>query len=100
MSDESHKAVLDREFAIEGANPFKDALELLNELIDYGTNLVPRAFLSSPRDVKAICVIFVQLRQFIVHLDGVAILGVPAIAPRQIFNFAHYWKPLTPWSGC
>jgi len=75
MSDESHKAVLDREFAIEAAKHFKDALGLLNELIDYGTSLVPRAFVSSPRDLKAICVIFVQLRQFIVHLDGVAILG-------------------------
>ncbi|HXP45791.1 MAG TPA: DUF5677 domain-containing protein, partial [Terriglobales bacterium] len=75
MNDESHKSVLDRGFAVEAAKHFKDALGLLNELIDYGTSLIPRAFVSSPRDLKAICVIFVQLRQFIVHLDGVAILG-------------------------
>lgn len=72
---ESHKAVLDRKSAIETAKNFKDALELLNELINYGTFLVPRAFRSSPRDLKAICIIFVQLRQFIVHLDGAAILA-------------------------
>lgn len=72
---ESYEAVLDRKSAINTAKHFKDALELLNELIDYGTCLVPRAFVSSPRDLKAVCVIFVQLRQFIVHLDGAAILA-------------------------
>ena len=74
MSD-SHKGVLDREYALETAKHFKDALDLLNELLDYGTALVPRAFVSSPRDLKAICVIFVQLRQFLVHLDGAAVLA-------------------------
>jgi hypothetical protein len=72
---DSHKAVLDREYAIATAKHFEDSLDLLNELIDYGTMLVPRAFISSPRDLTAICAIFVQLRQFLVHLDGVAILG-------------------------
>ena len=72
---ESHKAVLDREYAVETAKHFKDSLDLLNDLLDYGTNLVPRAFVSSPRDLKAICIVFVQLRQFLVHLDGVATLA-------------------------
>jgi len=72
---EPYKAVLDREYAVQTAQQhFKDAVDLLNELVDYGTNLIPRAFVSSPRDIKAICVIFVQLRQFLEHLDGVAIL--------------------------
>ena len=31
--------------------------------------------MSSPRDLKAICIVFVQLRQFLVHLDGVATLA-------------------------
>src|SRR5271165_5299240 len=72
---ESHKAVLDREYAVETAKHFKDSLDLLNDLLDYGTNLIPRAFVSSPRDLKAICIIFVQLRQFLVHLDGVVTLA-------------------------
>lgn len=72
---EAHKAVLNREYAVQTAQQhFKDAVELLNELVDYGTNLIPRAFVSSLKDIKAICVIFVQLRQFLEHLDGVAIL--------------------------
>ena len=35
----SHKHVLNREDAVEAAKHFKDALDLLNELLDYGTNL-------------------------------------------------------------
>ena len=69
MSD-SDKAVLDREYATQTAAHFGDALRLINELVDYGTSLVPLAFTNSPRDLKAICIIFVQLRQFLVHLDG------------------------------
>ena len=38
---ESHKAVLDREYAVETAKHFKDSLDLLNDLLDYGTNLGP-----------------------------------------------------------
>jgi Family of unknown function (DUF5677) len=74
MSD-SDKAVLDREYATQTAAHFGDALRLINKLIDYGTSLVPLAFTNSPRDLKAICIIFVQLRQFLVHLDGAAILS-------------------------
>ena len=74
MSD-SDKAVLDREYATQTAAHFGDALRLINELVDYGTSLVPLAFINSPRDLKAICIIFVQLRQFLVHLDGAATLA-------------------------
>ncbi len=73
MSD-SHKHVLDREAAIEHAGKFNKSLSLLNEIIDYGTNLILRAYKDSPKDEKAACLIFVFLRQFLVHLDGVAIL--------------------------
>jgi len=69
------------------ASHFKDAINLLNELLDYGTNLIPRAYTSSPKDLKAICVIFVQLRQFLEHLDGVATLiasGSPGTANLQL----------------
>ena len=73
--NDTHKGVLDRELSVESARQFKEKLDLLNELVDYGTFLLPRAFGSSPRDVKAVCVIFVQLRQFLVHLDAVSLLA-------------------------
>ena len=72
---ETHKGILDREYANEAAKHFQESLALISDLLDYGTFLVPRAFVSSPRDLKATCLIFVQLRQFLVHLDGTTILA-------------------------
>ena len=74
---------------------FQDAIDLLNELVNYGTNLLVRAFTSSDRDLKAICVLFVQLRQFLMHLDGIAILlaadncGTADLQLRSLLETAH-----------
>jgi hypothetical protein len=73
-TDDAHKALLDRDAAIEMARHLQDATDLVKELVNYGTNLVVRAFYSSKRDLIAICVLFVQLRQFLTHLDGITIL--------------------------
>jgi hypothetical protein len=67
--------ILDREYGTKNAVKFKAKHELLKEVLDYGTMLVPRAFDSGPKDIKAICLLFVQLRQFLVHLDAVGILS-------------------------
>jgi hypothetical protein len=74
MSD-SYKQILHRKYADEMTPHFKDSIALLNEVLDYGSFLLPRAYGNSPRDIKAICLIFVQFRQFLAHLDGVAILA-------------------------
>jgi len=73
-TDDAYKGLLERDAAVGMAAHFKDAHDLLNELVDYGTNLVVRAFDSSKRDLIAVCVLFVQLRQFLMHLDGITIL--------------------------
>lgn len=73
--NDSYKHILDREYAEKMSLHFKDSITLLNDVLDYGSSLLPRVFGSSPRDIKAICLIFVQLRQFLAHLDGVAILA-------------------------
>ena len=72
--DDAYKPILDREAAVEMAGKFPDAIELLLELVDYGTKLIPRAYDSSDHGLKAICLVFVQLRQFISHLDGITTL--------------------------
>lgn len=72
--DDAYKPILDREAAAEMAGKFSDAIELLLELVDYGTKLIPRAYDSSDHGLKAICLVFVQLRQFISHLDGITTL--------------------------
>ena len=72
--DDAHQGMLERDRAVEMASQFKEAVELLTELANYGTNLVVRAFHSSKRDLIPICILFVQLRQFLMHLDGITIL--------------------------
>jgi hypothetical protein len=90
-----HKHLLDCDGAMEMAANFQDAIDLLNELVSYGTNLVVRAFTSSDRDLKAICVLLVQLRQFLMHLDGIAILlavgncGTADLQLRSLLETAH-----------
>ena len=41
----SDKAVLDREYAVETAKHFKDSLDLLNDLLDYGAKTWSHAHL-------------------------------------------------------
>ena len=88
--DDAHKGLLERDAAVAMASHFKDAVDLLAELVNYGTNLVVRAFHSSKRDLIAICVLFVQLRQFLMHLDGITILlreGNAGTADLQLRSF-------------
>jgi len=93
--DEAYKPILDREASIDMAEKFSDAVELLHELIDYGTSLIPRAYVDSARDLKAICSVFVQLRQFITHLDGISVLltagacGTANLQLRSLLETAH-----------
>jgi hypothetical protein len=70
--NDSYKPVLDREYAAEMVQHFKDILDLLDEVLDYGTFLLPRAYGDSPKDIKADCLVFALFRQFLAYLDGVA----------------------------
>jgi hypothetical protein len=69
--DQAYKPILDRDQGVEMSENFNDVIELLYELVDYGTNLIPRTFYDSPRDLKAICLLFDQAAQFVMHLDGI-----------------------------
>jgi Family of unknown function (DUF5677) len=93
--DQAYKSLLDRGASVEMADKFDDAIELLLELVDYGTNLIPRAYIDSSRDLKAICLLFVQLRQFVAHLDGISTLLTNGAADtanlqlRSVLEMAH-----------
>src|SRR5690242_17392289 len=93
--DQAYKPILDREAAIEMSANFSDVVELLYEVVDYGTSLVPRAYASSDRDLKAICLIFVHLSQFITHLDGISLLltqgacATSKLQLRSLLEIAH-----------
>ena len=72
--NQSYIPILDREYATSMAAKFADSVNLVNEVLDYGSRLVPRAFVSSPKDIRAICAILVQFREFLAHLDAIGIL--------------------------
>ncbi|MBI5683759.1 MAG: hypothetical protein HZC54_01635 [Verrucomicrobia bacterium] len=91
MSD-SHKAVLHREQATEQAKEFNDLTSLLKEVIDYGTDLIPRAYANSPKDGKAACLIFILLRQCLMHLDGVEILVLAGNASSARLQLRSLWE--------
>jgi Family of unknown function (DUF5677) len=68
---ESYKPILDREGVGEDIRQhLHEPIGLLQELVDYGTALIPRAFDSSPKDFQATYLIFVQLQQFVANLDA------------------------------
>jgi hypothetical protein len=71
----AYKPILDREYAEKMTPHFNDSITLVDDVLDYGSHLLPRIYSSSPRDVKATCLIFVQFRQFLSHLDAVAVLS-------------------------
>ncbi len=48
--------------------------DLLRDLTNYGTNLIPRCFSSSERGMKDVVIIAILLRQAVAMLDGVEIL--------------------------
>jgi len=94
-TDDAHKHLLDRDGTIAMASQFQDAIDLVKQLVNEGTRLAVRAFASSNRDLKAICLLFVQLRQFLTHLDGITILladgscGTADLQLRSLLETTH-----------
>ena len=75
MPDLEHKGLLDREiFSDEIQKSFKDQLHTLEQIINYGTNLIPRCFSSSNKGIPEIVVILSFLKHAVSSLDGIHIL--------------------------
>jgi hypothetical protein len=72
---EPNKLLLDRESSLKSANDYNFGFNLINEILDYGTNILPKAFDNSPHDTEALCIIGVLFRQTLVHLDAIATLA-------------------------
>ncbi len=51
-----------------------EQIELLKQLVDYGTHLIIRTFVSSKRNLESIVIISVLLKQFVTLLDSIHIL--------------------------
>lgn len=81
MPESPHPKILNREQAQEHANEhFADQLALLRDLANYGSNLVVRAFGSSPKKLEDVVVCGVLLKQIVAMLDAVEVLLSAGIA--------------------
>jgi hypothetical protein len=75
MLEVPHPAILNREQAVEATRKHFDAqLALLQDLTNYGSSLVVRAFESSPKQLAEIVVCGVLLKQIVAMVDAVEVL--------------------------
>src|SRR5690349_613502 len=75
MPREQPHALLDREAAIRDvARALGKHLELLRDMTNYGSNLVVRAYHSSPMGMSDLVVCGVLLKQVVAMLDSVEVL--------------------------
>jgi hypothetical protein len=86
--EKAHKYILDRETPRQFAQShLQDSLSLLRELANYGSNLIPRCFISSAKEVKDLVILGSLLKQFVAMVDGAEILlseGAQHAASLQI----------------
>jgi len=69
------KTILDRDVSLGHINEhFIDQVHLLRELVNYGTNLIVRCFISSDRQLTDMIVLGNLLKQVVAMLDAVEIL--------------------------
>lgn len=75
MPDIPHKTILDRDlFRMQIGESFEAQLELLEQMVNYGTNLVPRCFDSSGKKLPDIVCIGSFLKHAVSALDAIHIL--------------------------
>ncbi|MCI0615210.1 DUF5677 domain-containing protein [bacterium] len=75
MRDNPFLALLDRDTVVfDVKKHFQDEIDLLQELVNYGTNLIPRCFSSSDRQIADIIILPVLLKHVVTMLDGIEIL--------------------------
>ncbi len=71
----AHPTILDRDSAPgQIRQHFSETMALLREVVNYGSNLIPRAFVSSDRETVDIVVIGVLLKHAVTMLDAIEIL--------------------------
>lgn len=75
IPEKEYKSILDREKNIKDFNDnFSDAQKLLIDIVNYGTNLIPRCFVSSSRKQADAILLGVLLKQIVTMLDSAEVL--------------------------
>jgi uncharacterized protein DUF5677 len=97
MASEPHKGLLDRDlYAVLVKENFSETTDLLEELVNYGSNLIPRCFHSSKKELHDIVIILNFLKQAVALVDAIQILAskgatVPClICLRSLFEISTY----------
>jgi len=82
MPEKPHKQLLDRDFySQQVADQFSEQLKLLQDVTNYGSNLIVAAFASSKKDVADVMILTVLLKQVVSMLDAVEVLISSACVP-------------------
>lgn len=92
MPDDAHDAILDRTlFKVQIADSFAPQLELLEQLVNYGTHLVVRCFNSSERGIPDTVALLGFVKHAITSLDAIHVLvkegAVLSCSPHIRSNF-------------
>lgn len=75
MKEEPYKDILDRHTCkVHLKEHFGDTLELTEEMVNYGSNLIPRSFGSSARKISDIAIIGGLLHHSVTMLDAISVL--------------------------
>ncbi len=75
MPEDEYKPLLDRDrLAVEVTQHLSAHVELIRDVTNYGTCLIPRCLVSSNRTLKDLIVIAVLLRQLVAMLDASEVL--------------------------
>jgi uncharacterized protein DUF5677 len=97
MASEPHNILLDRDlYAVLIKENFSETTDLLEELVNYGSNLIPRCFESSEKKLHDTVIILNFLKQAVALLDSIHILASRgSTAPcflclRSLFEISTY----------
>jgi hypothetical protein len=75
MGDESLKYILNRDDVVNEIKAhFQDAIKLIQGVVDYGTNLIPRCFAKSDRRLEDVVILGVLVKHIVSMMDAVDVL--------------------------
>lgn len=76
MKEIPHKTLFDRDAAVNAiAKEYGPQLDMLTDMVNYASNLIPRAYNSGEKKLRDVIVCFVLLKQFGSMLDAVEVLA-------------------------
>ncbi len=97
VPEAAHKGFLDRDTVVAAIRKdLKPWCDLIEDITSYGSNLIPRCFVSSGRQLKDAVVLATLLRQVVAMLDGIHILlcngacHVAQLPARALFESSLY----------